>query len=167
MFFAVIHEGLHALPAATFGELKSFQIKLYGLEVIFKTPVKDREGVKWFVISGLPNIVTITLGYLMLSIRQRIRIIRNHAIRDFGYFITLLFLVIDPSNLSIGPIIYGGDALGVAEGLDISVVIIQVISFIILIINRELVAQILLPTFEVTTSHPLFKPSIRFRARSR
>ena len=65
IIFAIIHEGTHALIAMAFDEYQAFQVHPYGLEVIFKTPVAEREGIKWGFISGMSNVVTLLLGYLM------------------------------------------------------------------------------------------------------
>jgi len=46
IIFAIIHEGTHFLVAVTFDEYKTFVIHPYGLEIIFKTPVAEREGIK-------------------------------------------------------------------------------------------------------------------------
>jgi len=77
------------------------------------------------------------------------------------YYLTLLGLLLDPLNLSIGPFIYGGDVNGIAVGLDISRYLVQTIFFLILLANRELVAQKLLPMYDVKTEHPLLRPWVQ------
>ena len=161
--FAVIHEGLHALIAIPFGEYQDILVKPYGLEVIFVTPPEERSGIQWFFISGVSNVATILLGYILLFQRERIARMSNSFLRSWGYWQTLLFLLVDPFNLSIGPFLYGGDALGIQRGLGVNIYIIQSFFFIVLLVNRELIAQVLIPTFGVDTRHPLVIPWFRFK----
>jgi len=62
----LVHEGAHALVAAAYGELVAFQVHPYGFEVIFKTPIVQRHGIEWGLISGVSNVITVLLGYLLL-----------------------------------------------------------------------------------------------------
>jgi len=62
----LVHEGAHALVAAAYGELAAFQVHPYGFEVILKTPVAQRQGIEWGLISGVSNVITVLLGYLLL-----------------------------------------------------------------------------------------------------
>jgi hypothetical protein len=166
VLFVAIHEGLHALVATTFSEYDAFYVRPYGFEVVFKTPVADRQGIQWAAISGVPNVVTVLLGYLLLVLRYPLASHKYLFVRSLAYWLTLLLLVADPLNLALGPFIYGGDALGIAVGLEINVLVVQILAFGLLVINRELVAQILLPSFGVISTHPLFKPLIRVRGLS-
>ena len=70
----------------------------------------------------------------------------------------MLFLIADPMNISIGPFLYGGDALGVAKGLEIPVLLVQGVAFIVFLINRELVSIRVLPAYDIKTKHPFFVP---------
>lgn len=44
--FAGLHEGLHAMAAAAYGEYRAFHVRPFGLEVVFKTPVAERQGIR-------------------------------------------------------------------------------------------------------------------------
>jgi hypothetical protein len=156
--FALIHEGFHILVAVPYGEYRDFLIKPYGFEVVFKTPTGQRTGVEWLFISGTSNIVTVLLGYALLSQRRRIAQIKNSFLQVVGYWLTLLLLLIDPLNISLGPFLYGGDAEGIRLGLEIDRIWVQLLFFLTFLVNRELVAQKLLPAFGVRTKHPLFVP---------
>jgi hypothetical protein len=70
--------------------------------------------------------------------------------------LTLISLLADLFNLSVGPFIYGGDANGIAAGLGINRYIIQMIFLVVLLVNRELVAQKLFPMYNVPIKHILF-----------
>ncbi|MBE0409158.1 MAG: hypothetical protein IBX69_05430 [Anaerolineales bacterium] len=161
--YLIVHEGLHALIAVPFGEFSDFLVKPYGFEVIFVTPPAERSGIHWLFISGMSNFATIILGYILLSQRERIAQIRIDFIRSLGYWVTLLFLLADPLNLSIGPFIYGGDALGISLGSGINIYFIQAVFLVVFLVNRELIAQYLLPAFRIETKHPLLLPWLRFR----
>jgi len=73
----------------------------------------------------------------------------------------LICLLADPFNLSVGPFLYGGDANGIAVGLGINRIVIQAIFLVVLVANRELVAQKLIPMYNVEGNHLLFRPLLR------
>lgn len=158
LIFLVIHEGAHILTAIALHEYESFHLKILGLEVTFKTPVEMRTGSKWAVISGTGNIITIALGYCFYAVRHRFATSRSLFVASLGYWLNILFLIADPLNLSIGSLFYSGDATGIAVGLNVSRWLIQGLFFVIFLVNREIVAQRLLPSFGVSTPHPLFRP---------
>ncbi len=161
VIFAIVHEGAHALVAQAFAEYQAFQVHPYGLEVVFKTPVAEREGVKWGLISATSNVVTLLLGYLMFFFRVKIAHLGSSFLSALGYWLILLFLILDALNLSFSPFIYGGDIGGIVAGFGINQYLIQIIFFIVLLINRELITQKLLPLYGVKTKHFLFQPWLR------
>lgn len=157
LIFAVVHEGTHILTAMAFDEYEAFHGRVFGLEVIFKTAKEERTGFKWAVISGTSNIITIALGYCFYAIRHRFATLHSLFFAGLGYWLSILFLIADPLNLSIGYLIYGGDATGIAVGLNVSRWFIQGLFFVIFLVNRETIAQRLLPSFGIRTTHPLFR----------
>ena len=157
-----VHEGVHALIAVIYGEYYAFHWSIFP-QVIFRTPTEGRIGIQWAVISGTSSLVTLSLGYLLLAFGRRIARSHSKFLKASIYYLTLIALLIDAFNLSVGPFIYGGDAMGIAVGLGISRYLVQAIFFLILLVNRELVAQKLLPMYEVKTDHPLFRPWIRLK----
>lgn len=163
--FAAIHEGTHAAIAALFDEYESFHVRPYGLEVTFKTPVAERSGAHWALISGGSNLVTLLMGYGLLLLGPKFARLSNLFVKGGVYFLTVLTLLLDAFNLSIGPFLYGGDANGIAVGLGINRYLLQGVFFGVLLVNRELVAQKLLPMYQVETTHPLFRPWIRLPNR--
>ena len=164
--FALVHEGVHATAGAAFDEYEAFHVRPYGFEVELKTPVADREGVKWGFISGSSNVLTILFGYMMFSARKRISASGNAIIRRGGYYLTVLFLLSDPLNLSVGSFIYGGDIGGIVVGFGIHRWIVQIGFFFLVLFNRELIAQRLLPAFCVETRNIAFRPWIRLKFHS-
>lgn len=116
---------------------------------------------------GMSNLVTLLMGYVLLELGKRVARLRSVFLKVGIYYLTMLFLTLDAINLSIGPFIYGGGANGIAAGLDINRYVIQVLFFLVLLANRELLAQRLLPIYGVETEHPLLRPWMRFAVRSR
>jgi len=157
LVISMIHEGLHAATAMMYGEYNYFIIHPYGFEVVFVTPVELRAGFMWFIISGVSNIMTPLLGYVLLYFTLRFKDLRGFMGASV-YWLTLLLLIADPLNLFIGPFLYGGDAVGMAIGLEVPVLVIQGVGLIVFLVNRELVATKLLPAYGVEPKHPLFVP---------
>ncbi len=104
--------------------------------------------------------MTILRGYTLLVFSKKIALMENIIFKGFLFYLALLALIADPLNLSIGPLIYGGDANGIAVGLGINRWIIQAVFLIISMINRELIAQNLFPLFSITEVPFLFRPLI-------
>lgn len=161
VIFAFVHEGIHALLAMVFDEYQSFRVHPYGLEIIYKTPVAEREGIKWGFISGMSNVSTLFFGYCLFLFRAKVGSLQSRFLRNLGYWATIFFMLGDPFNLSIGPIIYGGDIGGLVVGFGINRYLLQGVFFMILLFNRELIAQELLPVYDIKTNHPFFRPWLK------
>lgn len=158
LLFAIVHEGLHALIAAAYGEFDAFHIRPFGLEVTVKTPTEQRTGFMWAVFSGLPNLVTTLIGYLLYASRRGLASLSNTFLRSLAYFATLIFMLFDPFNLSLIPFLFGGDINGIVVGTGLPRLLIQAAALLVLLFNRELIARHVLPAFNVVTDHPFFKP---------
>lgn len=161
-----VHEGTHALMAMLSGEYEAFHIRPMGFEVTFRTVVDERSGIQWAFISGASNLVTLLMGYLLLMLGERLARLHSVFLRASIFYLTMLSLLSDPFNLSVGPFIYGGDANGIAVGLGINRYVIQAIFLVVLLVNRELVAQKLFPMYDVQVKHILFRPLIRWTNRT-
>lgn len=159
--FAVIHEGAHILVSLALDEYQTFVVHPYGFEVIVKTPVEEREGIQWAFFSGTSNLVTVLLGYLFFALRAQIARLQGVVLRAVGYWLTLLLMLADPLNLSVGPLIYGGDIRGIVTGLGVHPYLIQGLAFAVFLLNRELIARRLPPAYGIQTDHPFFKPWFR------
>ncbi len=161
-----VHEGMHALMAMFYGEYEAFHLRPIGFEVQYRTPVEERDGSHWAYISGVSNLVTVLMGYLLLSSGEKLGRLRNVFLKGIFFYLTLISLLADPFNLSVGPFIYGGDVNGIAAGLGINRYVIQTIFLMVLLANRELVAQKLFPMYDVQPTHILFRPLIRWANRT-
>lgn len=165
LIYAVVHEGTHALVGALYGETEAFYVRPYGLEVTFRTPVPEHSGFQWAVISGAPNLLTVLLAHLLLwAVVPRV-VAGGNWLRAVVYYVVVVFLLADPFNLSLGPLLYGGDAIGVAVGLGVSRYVVQAVSLVVLLVNRELLAQRLLPLYGIETQNPLFRAWIKLPSK--
>lgn len=158
LFFIIIHEGLHALTAAIFHEYSTFQVHLYGFEVLFKTPVAERTGMEWGFISGVSNAVTLLIGYTLFACRKSLSKVKNIFLRHLGYWAIFIFMLFDAFNLSIIPFFLGGDIGGIVQGFGINRFTVQALFFLVLLINRELIVRKVFPLFGIKTRHFLFQP---------
>ncbi len=159
--FAVIHEGTHAVVALAFDEYQAMRVHPYGLEVIFRTPVDARVGVEWAYISGLSNLITLTIGYILFALRTPLASIGSTFARAMAYWVTVLFMLADALNLSLGPFIYGGDVNGIVRGFGISRPTVQIVFFLVLMLNRELLIHDVLPLYGIKTRHIMFRPLLK------
>src|SRR5690606_20885418 len=65
--------------------------------------------------------------------------------------LSALRFLVDPLTLAIGPFAYGGDALGIAAGLQVPVLLVQAVALVVFLVDREVVAQRLLPAYSIET----------------
>jgi hypothetical protein len=72
----------------------------------------------------------------------------------------------DPLNLFVGPLVYGGDAEGIAAGLELRVEWVQGGALLLLLTGRELAARALFPFYETGRPPWLFRPLPVFHRRS-
>lgn len=162
-----LHESLHALCAGLWGELAEVRLLLGAFpEVVYGTPVSERRGSQWAVIAGASNLATVALGYLLLARRRAISRLPYGLIRSFLFYLTLICLVMDPLNLLVGPLVYGGDAEGIAAGLELRVEWVQGGALLLLLTGRELAARALFPFYETGRPPWLFRPLPVFHRRS-
>jgi hypothetical protein len=158
ILFAAIHEGMHALLATACGEYEAFHVRPYGLEVTYKTPVEERQGVEWGFIAGSSNIVTLILGYLLLPFKSWFAQHSKAFVRQLAFYSITFLLLLDSINLSIIPFIFGGDIQGIVVGFGVPQFVVQIVGFVVFLFNRELLVREVLPAFSVKTSHPLLRP---------
>lgn len=163
ILFAVIHEGAHAAVAYLLDEYAAFRVHFYGFEVIYKTPVAEREGIVWVYVAGISNVLTLTIGYVFFILRKVLVWIPNRFFNRLCYWVIFVFMLFDPFNLSIIPFFFGGDIGGIAHGLGINRYLIQSIFFAVLLINRELIIHKLFPLYGIKTKHLLFQPIFRVK----
>jgi hypothetical protein len=161
ILYMTFHESIHAIIALIYGEYNSMVIHWYGPQVIFVTPVAERmPDMKWLAISGSGNFATLLLGYILYGLKKRIYQVRSSHLRGTLYYVTIVFLLFDAVNLSVGPFFYGGDTMGISAGLRIESWIIQLFFGFILVTNRELIVTFM-KSFGVSSGNILFRPWFR------
>lgn len=165
ILFAFIHEGAHAAVAYFLDEYAAFKVHFYGFEVIYKTPVTEREGIVWGYVAGISNMLTLITGYIFFIFRKVFMRIPNRFFNQLCYWVIFVFVLFDAFNLSIIPFFFGGDIGGLAHGLGINRYLIQSIFFVILLINRELIIHKLFPLYGIKTKHILFQPILKVKGQ--
>lgn len=158
IIFVIIHEGTHAVIASIFNEYQAFRVHFYGFEVVYNTSVADRTGIEWGYISGLSNVVTLIIGYILFIYRKYLSKNKNMFFQEFGYWAIFVFMLFDALNLSIIPFLFGGDIGGIVQGFGINRFLVQSFFFAILLVNRELIIHHLFPLYGIKTKHILFQP---------
>jgi len=162
LVFFTLHEGAHALVAGFYGEFDAFHVRPIGMEVTFNTPVPQRSGIQWAYISGVSNIATLAMGYILLMFADTVSRSPNILFKATVYYLTVFGLFLDALNLSVGPFLYGGDANGIAVGLGVNRLLLQAVFFTIFLVNHEIVTKKLLPAYNVETESPVWKPWFKF-----
>jgi len=156
--YMIVHEGTHAILAAIWGEYKAIRFSVIGPEVIFQTAVENRSGWEWALISGSSNFLTVGIGLVLLRYRNVFISRTELLIRSIGYYLNLVMLLADPINLSLGALVYGGNAAGIACGLGVPPAAVHILGFGVLAINREIAASWLLPAYKVERAPFILKP---------
>lgn len=165
ILFVAVHEGAHAAIAYFLDEYATFRVHFYGFEVIYKTPVTEREGIEWGYVAGVGNVLTLTIGYVFFISRKILLQIKNLFFNYLGYWVIFVFMLFDAFNLSIIPFFFGGDIGGIAQGLGINRCLIQSVFFVVLLINRELIIHKLFPLYGINTKHFLFQPIVKIKGQ--
>lgn len=161
ILYMTFHESLHALMAMIYGEFNSIALHWYGPQVIFATPVIERmPDIKWLAISGTGNFATLLMGYILYDLKKRIYQVQSSYLRGILYYVTIVFLLFDAVNLSVGPFFYGGDTMGISAGLRIAPWIIQLFFGFILVVNHELIVTFM-KSFGVSSGNILFRSWLR------
>ena len=141
-----VHEGVHIVVALLFGVYEGIKILPIGVEILIETPLTIG-GYKLAVFSGLSSIVTITIGYGLLILTPRILKINSQPLKNYLYYVTLVFLLLDPLYLSLISFLVGGDINGITLGLNIPYGVVRAFYFAIAVFNLYLVIKKLYPVY--------------------
>ena len=141
-----VHEGVHIVVALLFGVYEGIKILPIGVEILIETPLTIG-GYKLAVFSGLSSIVTITIGYGLLILTPRILKINSQPLKKYLYYVTLVFLLLDPIYLSLISFFVGGDINGITLGLNIPYGLVRAVYFAIAVYNLYLVIKKLYPAY--------------------
>ena len=146
--YLIIHEGVHIIQAQIFGIYEGIRLRTLGVEIIITQPLKI-EGFKLAVFSGLSSLVTVLIGYILLVSSHKILKSNNQPVKNYIYYVTFVFLLLDPIYISMLSFVVGGDINGIALGLNIPYMFVRGICFIIAVFNTYLVYNKLFPAYVI------------------
>ncbi|MGI6648964.1 MAG: hypothetical protein ACOX5W_07880 [Bacillota bacterium] len=146
--YLVIHEGVHIIQAQLFGIYEGIRLLPLGIEVMVTQPLSIG-GVKLAAFSGLSSVVTVLIGYILFALSPKILKLNKQPVKNYIYYVTFLFLILDPVYISLLSFFVGGDINGIALGLDVPYMTIRVIYFFIAVINIYLIYKKLYPAYVI------------------
>lgn len=144
--YLIMHEGVHIILAQIFSVYKGIILHPLGIEVEIIQPITI-EGYQLAAFSGLSSVVTVLIGYILLVASPKILKLKQQFLKNYFYYVTLIFLLLDPVYIALLSFFVGGDINGIALGLDISFAIIRGVYFMIAVFNTCLVYKILYPAY--------------------
>ncbi|SDL05557.1 hypothetical protein [Natronincola ferrireducens] len=144
--YLIIHEGVHAIQAHIYGIYKGMGISPFGVEILITQPLTIG-GVKLVLFSGLSSTVTVTIGYILLILLPKILKLRTQIVKNYLYYVILIFLLLDPLYISLLSFLVGGDINGIALGLDVSYMSVRIVYILIFVLNLFLVYRKLYPAY--------------------
>lgn len=144
----IIHEGIHLIQAHIYGVYQGIRILPLGVEVLITQPLTIG-GVKLALFSGLSSIGTITIGYILLILSPKIIKLNIQTVKNYLYYVTLIFLLLDPLYIALLSFFVGGDINGIAFGLNISHISIRIVFSLIFVSNLYLVCKKLYPAYVI------------------
>lgn len=146
--YMIIHEGVHVILAKIFGVYQGIRILPLGIEVEITQPLTIA-GLRLASFSGLSSITTILIGYVLFLLRSKLLLLKSQKIKNYIYYVTFVFLLLDPVYVSIFSFFVGGDINGIALGLNIPYMAIRGVYLIIAVLSGYLVYKKLYPTYVI------------------
>ena len=144
--YMAIHEDADIIQALYLGVFEGIRVLPLGIEVLITQPLTIG-GLTLALFSGLSSVLTISLGYLLLWLMPRILQLKSQPLQIYCYYVTLVFLLVDPFYISLISFFVGGDINGIAKGLNLSYGIIRAFYLLIALVNFYLVRKKLYPTY--------------------
>ncbi|MDD4346388.1 MAG: hypothetical protein PHZ11_05755 [Desulfitobacteriaceae bacterium] len=146
--YLIIHEGVHLIQALIFGIYKGINVLPLGIEIKIMQPLTIG-GIKLAAFSGLSSVVTVLIGYVLFVLSPKILKLNNQPVKNYMYYVTFIFLLLDPVYISLLSFFVGGDINGIALGLNIPYMTVRGIYFVIAVFNTYLVYKKLYPTYVI------------------
>lgn len=146
--YLIIHEGVHVILAKTFGVYQGIKILPLGIEVEITQPLTI-DGLRLASFSGLSSITTIVIGYVLFLLTPKLLLLKSQKIKNYIYYVTFVFLLLDPIYISLFSFFVGGDINGIALGLNIPYMAIRGVYFIIAALSGYLVYKRLYPAYVI------------------
>lgn len=106
-------------------------------------------GFKLAAFSGLSSVVTVLIGYGLFVFSPKILKLNSQPLKNYMYYVTFVFLLLDPVYISLLSIFVGGDINGIALGLSIPYMTVRGIYLVIAAFNTYLVYKKLYPVYVI------------------
>lgn len=148
--YLIIHECGHVILAKIFKIYEGIKILPLGLEVEITQPLTIH-GIRLALFSGLSSITTVVIGYVLFLLTPKFLSLKTQQIKNYIYYVTFVFLLLDPVYISVLSFFVGGDINGIALGLNLPYMVIRGVFFIIAAFNSYLVYKKLYPAYVIKT----------------
>lgn len=147
LLYLIIHEGIHFIQAINLGIFEGIRfVGIFGVEIMITEPLTI-SGLTLAMFSGASSFVTIIIGYMFLIFMPKILELKQKNIKSMIYFVTIVFMLIDPFYLSVLSIMFGGDINGISQGLYIPYFIIRIFYGIVFLVNLIIVIKTVYPAY--------------------
>lgn len=146
--YMIIHEGIHIVIAKSLGVYEGIKVLPIGIEVAITQPLTIH-GIKLALFSGLSSIITVVIGYALFLLTPRMLSVKTQQIKNYIYYVTFIFLLLDPVYISVFSFFVGGDINGIALGLNLPYMVIRGAYFIVAAFNGYLVYKKLYPAYVI------------------
>jgi len=146
--YLIVHEGAHIIQALLYGVYEGIRLLPLGIEIVFTQPLPIK-GFKVAALSGLSSVVTVVTGYILLICSPGILKLDLQPVKNYLYYVTFVFLLLDPVYISLLSFFVGGDIHGIAFGLNIPTITIRGVYFLIAVVNAYLVYKKLYPAYVI------------------
>lgn len=151
LLYYLIHEGSHVLVALRYGAFERIRILGVGVQVVAKVERLTDIQIAVFCMAG--SIATLFFAYLLVLFSHKITGGKSKVFRAIGYYMTLVFLLLDPLYLSfLYKFVGGGDMNGILL-LGIPELAVQVVCGGILLVNVLLVIKKVYPVYKESFNH--------------
>lgn len=146
--YLIIHEGVHIIQALEYGIYQGIRVLPLGIEVEIMQPLSIGGG-RLAAFSGLSSVVTVLTGYVLFVLSPRILKISKQPVKNYIYYVTFVFLLLDPVYIAILSFFVVGDINGIALGLNMPYMVVRGIYFVMAVFNTYLVYKKLYPAYVV------------------
>ena len=110
--YFLIHEGAHALVALYYGVFESIRFLGVGIQVVVDHEAMTETQIGIFCLVGAVS--TLIAGWAFLLMSRTICSVKSAYVRTFGWYVTMVLLILDPLYLSVlYRYVGGGDMNGI------------------------------------------------------
>lgn len=140
-----IHEGAHWLYAITHGVFKTIHLMAMGVQIDVHRELMTDAQLGIFCLVG--PLATFLAGMIMVMLGNKICALRSSVIKSCCWYISIIFLILDPLYLSIlYRFVGGGDMNGIK--LILPEMGVATVGIILLAVNLFLLYKVLLPKYK-------------------